>query len=167
MCANLDESANVCHISNMHLKNKISCLLIVYNEAARIRMALAGLVPWADEVVVCDKGSTDGTAELAASMGAQVRVVTIPYSDRGCENHAELLRLTKNEWVYVAVCSEVPTRRLVTEMDRVVTVWYRSPAVDTGRRFRKVWQCAHRLACCHEGRYTMSSQTITNMNDEF
>ena len=105
----------------MKLQSKISCLLTVYNEAGRIRTALEGLVPWADEVLVCDKGSTDGTPVLAAGVSANVRVVSIPYTDRGCENHAELMRLAKNDWVYVATCSEVPTRRLVEAMDRVLT----------------------------------------------
>ena len=105
----------------MKLQNKITCLLTVYNEAGRIRTAVAGLAPWADEVLVCDKGSTDGTPALAAAVSSNVRVVSIPYTDRGCENHAELLRLAANDWIYVATCSEVPTRRLVEEVDRALT----------------------------------------------
>lgn len=100
---------------------KVTCILTVYNEAGRIRSALGGLVPWADEVLVCDKGSTDGTPALATAISANVRVVPIPYSERGCENHAELMRLSANDWIYFATCAEVPTRRLVEEIDRVLT----------------------------------------------
>ena len=49
----------------MKLQNRVSCILCSFNEEPRIRTALEGLVPWADEVIVFDKGSTDGTQAAA------------------------------------------------------------------------------------------------------
>jgi len=46
--------------------------MIVKNEAGNLPRSLAPLMPYVDEAVVVDTGSTDGTAELAASLGARV-----------------------------------------------------------------------------------------------
>jgi len=49
----------------------LSATVIAFNEADRIGDCLASLA-FCDEIVVVDSGSTDGTAELAARMGARV-----------------------------------------------------------------------------------------------
>ena len=43
---------------------RISVYIIAYNEADKIEAALQS-VAWADEIVVADSHSTDGTAEIA------------------------------------------------------------------------------------------------------
>jgi len=121
----------------MKLQNRVSCILCSFNEEPRIRTALEGLVPWADEVIVFDKGSTDGTQAAAKAVSEKVRVVPIPFTDRGCENQAELMREAANDWIYFATCSEVPTRRLVEEMDRILTS--QGAQVDVVRVPRKMY----------------------------
>jgi glycosyltransferase involved in cell wall biosynthesis len=49
----------------------LSVVLITHNAAAQLADCLAG-VAFADEVLVVDSGSSDGTAELAARYGARV-----------------------------------------------------------------------------------------------
>ncbi len=49
----------------------VSATVITLNEAAHIRECLASLT-WADEVIVIDSGSTDGTPDLARAAGARV-----------------------------------------------------------------------------------------------
>ena len=44
---------------------------IAYNDAEKVRATVESAL-WADEVVVVDSWSTDGTAEIAASLGARV-----------------------------------------------------------------------------------------------
>ena len=52
----------------------ITCLIPAYNEAPRLRHVLAALSghPLIARVIVIDDGSTDGTAEVARAMGAEV-----------------------------------------------------------------------------------------------
>ncbi len=50
---------------------KISATIITLNEAEHIRLACESL-SWADEILVVDSGSTDGTQELARDCGARV-----------------------------------------------------------------------------------------------
>lgn len=50
---------------------KISATIITLDEAENIREACES-VSWADEVILVDSGSTDGTREIAAACGARV-----------------------------------------------------------------------------------------------
>jgi glycosyltransferase involved in cell wall biosynthesis len=50
----------------------ISVVVLTHNEAINIRRCLAS-VAWSDDVLVIDSGSTDGTQDLAAGMGARVK----------------------------------------------------------------------------------------------
>jgi glycosyltransferase involved in cell wall biosynthesis len=59
---------------------KISAYIIAFNEAEKIADAISTLA-WADEILVVDSGSTDATAQIAASLGA--RVVQIPFQGFG------------------------------------------------------------------------------------
>ena len=58
---------------------QLSVCIIAKNEQTRLPRALASVAAVADEVVVADTGSTDKTAEVAASCGA--RVVHFPWID--------------------------------------------------------------------------------------
>ncbi len=49
----------------------LSVAIVTCNEAANIRRTLES-VKWADEIVVVDSGSTDGTVAMAAEYGAKV-----------------------------------------------------------------------------------------------
>lgn len=54
-------------------RDRISAVLIVKNEAHKLGACLDSL-SWADEIVVLDGGSDDGTAEVARERGARVEV---------------------------------------------------------------------------------------------
>ena len=56
---------------------KVAVTVITRDEAAHIEACLAS-VAWADEIVVVDSGSTDGTPELARGTGARVLVKDWP-----------------------------------------------------------------------------------------
>ena len=50
---------------------KISVYIIAFNEADKIRDCINSVL-WADEIIVADSNSTDGTTEIAESLGAKV-----------------------------------------------------------------------------------------------
>ncbi|MEX8495701.1 glycosyltransferase [Sphaerotilus sp.] len=50
----------------------VAAVLIVRDEAPRLRRALDSLRPWTDRLVVVDTGSQDGTADVARAAGAEV-----------------------------------------------------------------------------------------------
>ncbi|MEK8034661.1 glycosyltransferase [Ideonella sp. DXS29W] len=51
---------------------RVAAVMIVRNEAERIGRALASVLPYVDEVLVLDTGSTDDTVRLAQAAGARV-----------------------------------------------------------------------------------------------
>jgi glycosyltransferase involved in cell wall biosynthesis len=59
---------------------KLSAYIIAYNEAEKIADAIKSVL-WADEIVVADSASTDGTDRIAQELGA--RVVQIPFQGFG------------------------------------------------------------------------------------
>lgn len=90
---------------------KITALILTYNEAERVHIALSHAVKWADEVLVIDKGSTDGTQEIARERG--VHVYSIPFSRQGHEDISSYVHYAFNEWVWGFTPGEVPTRGLI------------------------------------------------------
>ena len=75
---------------------KISAYIIAYNEAAKIEAAVSSVL-WADEVVVADSNSTDGTVALAEALGA--RVVQIPFTGFG-ELRNRAIEACRHEWIF-------------------------------------------------------------------
>jgi len=74
----------------------ITAYIIAYNEAAKIEAAVSSVL-WADEIVVADSHSTDGTAALAETLGA--RVVQIPFTGFG-ELRNRAVEACRHEWIF-------------------------------------------------------------------
>lgn len=76
--------------------DKISAYIIALNEADKIAGAVNSVL-WADEVIVADSGSSDGTGEIAEGLGA--KVVQIPFEGFGnLRNRA--VAACSNDWVF-------------------------------------------------------------------
>jgi glycosyltransferase involved in cell wall biosynthesis len=92
---------------------KISCTIIAFNEADRIRRCIESVQGIADEVVLVDSGSTDPTREIANELGA--RVVEHPWSGYGPQKrvaeaaaaHDWVLNLDADEWLSEEVRAEI------------------------------------------------------------
>jgi glycosyltransferase involved in cell wall biosynthesis len=94
----------------------ISVYIIAYNEADKIEAALQS-VRWADEVVVADSNSTDGTADIARRYGA--RVLQVPFDGFGKLRNDVLAQL-KGDWVFSLDADERCTEAAAAEIRRVV-----------------------------------------------
>lgn len=102
----------------------LSFCAIVKNEVPRLADCLDSVREVADELIVLDTGSTDGTPELAAQLGAQV------FHFAWCDDFAvarnESLRYAHGQWILVLDADEtllrdfVPTlRQLLSQADHL------------------------------------------------
>ncbi len=112
----------------------ISILIPAKNEAANLRDCIAS-ARFADEIVVVDSGSTDGTAELARSLGAQVVDFkwdgTFPKKKNWALAHVPW----KHEWVFILDADERITPGLAEELRAVVN----APECDGFYVNRRFW----------------------------
>jgi len=78
------------------MKKRVSLVMIARNEAADLPACVASVRGLADEIVLVDSGSTDGTRELARGLGARVESREFD-SFAGQKGYA--LSLATSEWV--------------------------------------------------------------------
>ena len=90
----------------------LSVIVITKNEAHAIGKCLES-VSWADEIVVLDSGSTDGTVKICESFGAKVHVTDWPGFGPQ-KNRA--LDLATGEWVLSLDADEIVPPQLKAEI---------------------------------------------------
>lgn len=95
---------------------QISVYIIAYNEAEKVRATIES-VRWADEVVVVDSHSTDGTAGIAQQMGA--RVVQVEFKGFGDLRNQALQGCT-HEWIFSVDADERCTPEVAAEVRAIV-----------------------------------------------
>ena len=92
----------------------LSVAVICRDEADRIGRLLEAVQGWADEIVVLDSGSTDGTVEVARRYTAKVEVTDWP--GYGVQKQRALERCG-GEWVLSLDADEVPSEAFKREVD--------------------------------------------------
>src|ERR1051326_8622289 len=108
----------------------ISAYIIAFNEAAKIKAAVESVL-WADEIVVADSNSTDGTAEIAAGLGA--RVVQIPFQGFGdLRNRA--IEACRCDWIFSLDADERCTAEV---RDEILELLAGAPSFDVYRGARR------------------------------
>ena len=122
---------------------KLSVYIIAFNEANKIRDAIASVVDWADEVIVADSFSTDDTAKIATEMGA--RVVQIKFEGFGALRNSAIAACT-HEWIFSLDSDERCTPEAKAEILEIIN---HKNAVDVyhvprkniflGRWIKHVW----------------------------
>jgi glycosyltransferase involved in cell wall biosynthesis len=110
----------------------VTVVIPTLNEADRIADVVASL-PFADEVVVVDGGSTDSTTSIAKDLGATVLVCEGPtiaaQRNRG-------IAVARNEWVLALDADERVSPELITDLGTVL----QNPSHDAYRmRFRNFY----------------------------
>ena len=95
---------------------KLSAYIIAYNEAEKIVDAIRSVL-WADEILVADSTSTDGTDRIAQELGA--RVVQIPFKGFGhLRNQA--IEACGHEWILSIDADERCTPEVRDEVLRLL-----------------------------------------------
>ena len=96
------------------LPRRLTLCVITLNESRNLAACLASASSIADEIVVLDSGSTDGTAALAESMGARVHVEAFrgfgPQKNRCFD-------LASGDWILSLDADERLTPELAAEID--------------------------------------------------
>lgn len=95
----------------------LSVVLITLNAAASLGNTLASVANWADEVVVVDSGSQDGTQALAASYGA--RVIEQPWLGFGPQKQFAV-EAAQHDWVLCLDADEVVSETLAHSIRRAL-----------------------------------------------
>ena len=109
---------------------RVSVTIITLDEAEHIGAAIDSAA-WADEIIVVDSGSTDGTADIARGRGVRVETRAWPgYVEQ--KNYAAAL--ARNEWVFSLDADERVPPGLAREIQATVAAeppmrGYRVPRV--------------------------------------
>ena len=75
---------------------KISVYIIAYNEVDKISDCINSVL-WADEIIVADSFSTDGTTEIAEKLGA--KVIHIPFEGYG-DLRNQAISYCTGDWIF-------------------------------------------------------------------
>jgi glycosyltransferase involved in cell wall biosynthesis len=75
---------------------KISVYIIAFNEVKKIRDCINSVL-WADEIIVVDSHSTDGTSEIAIELGA--KVIHIPFNGYG-DLRNQAISHCNEDWIF-------------------------------------------------------------------
>ena len=103
-------------VEGLHAREPLSALVTTKNEEPSIRACLESL-RWADEVVVVDSGSTDGTLAIARSIAD--RVLEHPYENPAAQKNWALGELT-HSWTLILDADERVTPELRREIESVL-----------------------------------------------
>ena len=96
--------------------SKLSVLLPTYNEEKNVEACLES-VKWADEILVVDSYSTDGTVEIAQKFGA--RVIQHEYINSAKQKNWAIPQCL-HDWVVQIDADERVTPELQTELQQVL-----------------------------------------------
>ena len=92
--------------------NKISVYIITFNEVEKIRDCINSVL-WADEIIVADSNSNDGTTEIALELGANV--VHIPFNGYG-DLRNQAISYCTGDWILSLDSDERCTKEVRDEI---------------------------------------------------
>ncbi|MEA3506905.1 MAG: glycosyltransferase family 2 protein [Elusimicrobiota bacterium] len=96
--------------------NKITAVIVTYNEEDNIRDCIRGL-DFADEIIVVDSNSADRTRAIAVAAGAKVIISEVNYPEH---NKNIGIDSAQNSWIFVIDADERVTPSLADEIKEKV-----------------------------------------------
>jgi len=94
----------------------ISAYIIAFNEVDKIRDCINSVL-WADEIIVADSHSTDGTTEIAIELGA--KVIHIPFKGYG-DLRNQAISHCKGDWIFSLDSDERCTIEVQNEIIKLI-----------------------------------------------
>jgi len=99
------------------MKPKISVYIIAYNEVEKIKQCINSVL-WADEIILADSNSSDGTTELAKEMGA--KIFHIEFNGYGNLRN-EAISYCNHEWILSIDADERCTNETKEEILKILS----------------------------------------------
>ena len=144
---------------------KLSVYIVTLNEAARLPRTIKAASQVADEIVVVDSGSTDGTIELAREMGA--KVFSHPWKNISSQKQFAQHQCSF-EWVLSLDADEVLSSDLVKEILKIkknptfkaykIRIGDMFPGLDKPRKFSKKYN----LVRLYDRRFSTMPDDLTH-----
>lgn len=97
--------------------SKLSVYIIAYNEVDKVAATIESVRGWADEIVLVDSWSTDGTADVATGLGA--RVVQVKFEGFGKLRNAAIDACT-HDWIFSVDADERVTPEVQREIGAII-----------------------------------------------
>ncbi len=149
------------------LKQKISALVITYNEIGYIENCIKS-VEFADEIIVVDSYSTDGTYEYLLAH-EKVRVIQHPFKNYTAQK-AYTLEKASNDWIIFVDADEVVTSPLRNEIIDTVNgpkehaaYWFRRKFMFQDTRLRySGWQTDKNYRLFRKSKVKFSEKRIVH-----
>lgn len=85
----------------------ISIMIIVFNEEERIEKVLESVIGFVTEIIVINKSSTDSTTSICKKFEPWVKLITVPYTERGADDFNLYIKFASSDWIFVLVASEI------------------------------------------------------------
>jgi len=98
------------------MKPKISVYIIAYNEVKKIKQCINSVL-WADEIILIDSHSSDGTSELAQELGA--KVIHVEFNGYG-KLRNDALSHCSHEWIFSLDADERCSIKVRDEIQKII-----------------------------------------------
>lgn len=146
---------------------RLSCCIIAFNEADRLARCIEAVRDIADEIVVVDSGSTDGTVDLARSLGAQVfQRAWDGYGPQkrfaeDCASYDWILNLDADEVVTPALASEIKTLLSIAQPP-LPAYRIKMPTVFPGATKPRLWAESHNYVRLYDRRKVRFRESLVH-----
>ncbi len=148
-------------------RTKITALVITFNEIGYIENCLKS-IEFADEIIVVDSYSTDGTYEYLLAQ-PKVRVIQHPFKNYTAQK-SFTLNQASNDWVIFVDADEVVTPELKTEIITTVNsstshaaFWFRRKFMFQQKRLRfSGWQTDKNYRLFRKSKVNFSDKRIVH-----
>ena len=118
----------------------LSVVIPTFNEAQNIASCIQSVEDLADEIIVMDNFSTDGTSGIARSLKA--KVFEREFDNFSVNKNAAIEKSTQ-EWILLLDADERLTPELRSEIRKLLT----APSVNAYRIKRDTYYCGRRVRC--------------------
>jgi glycosyltransferase involved in cell wall biosynthesis len=122
------------------MRQKLTVIVPCKNERMNIRPCIAGFRDIADEILIADSGSTDGTLEIVRSLGG-CRIIEREYRTSGDFKNWAIPQAT-HEWILLIDADERVTPELAQEIRSLLA---QRPAKDGYWIYRRAYFLGHPL----------------------